>query len=386
MRYSDYLNLSELTQAISDGYVHVQEHQELPLVIFNYTNHAQFDNAWSEVVIKCRGLIVEQDTYEVIAFCLQKFFNFSQYQHGEYSPVKSDITFSIPDEPFEIFEKQDGSMGTVFWYEDDWHVASRGSFHSEQAQWATQFLRSKDSYRDILNKSLTYVVEIIYPSNRIVVDYGDREDLALITAFNNETGEERLTEDIKLEWGWIGSVVRSFEPYSLSVEDLAELADENVQIGNDEDRTVQGTDSEGYVIRYQSGHRVKIKLTAYLRLHKVLTNCTERSIWEALAAGQTLDVFLENVPDEFHAWVVEVKDRLNSFVDNYIYEVSKTYHRIMSDINWSEDRKVFALLAKDSPYSEALFALGDQNLEKVAAAAWQACRPEATKPFTRLEI
>ena len=40
----------------------------------------------------------------------------------------------------------------------------------------------------------TYLFEIIYPENRIVVDYGDYKGLVLIDVIDNETGKSDLQE------------------------------------------------------------------------------------------------------------------------------------------------------------------------------------------------
>ncbi len=50
-------------------------------------------------------------------------------------------------------------------------------------------------YRDTfekIEKDKTYLFEIIYPENRIVIDYGDSDDLILLSIINNETGFDEL--------------------------------------------------------------------------------------------------------------------------------------------------------------------------------------------------
>ena len=38
-----------------------------------------------------------------------------------------------PTSEFDVYEKMDGSLIIIFWYDGGWVVASRGSFTSEQA-------------------------------------------------------------------------------------------------------------------------------------------------------------------------------------------------------------------------------------------------------------
>ena len=97
---------------------------------------------------------------------------------------------SLPDEPFAVFEKYDGSLLIVARFEDDVVVATRGAFCSPQAQEGAQIL-AQYGY-DFIQPGWTYLFEVIYPENRIVVDYGDERDIVFLSAVHTETGEEHL--------------------------------------------------------------------------------------------------------------------------------------------------------------------------------------------------
>jgi len=56
---------------------------------------------------------------------------------------------------------------------------------------------------------------------------------------------------------------------------------------------------EGFVIRYASGHRIKVKGDEYRRIHALISNCTPLAIWEALAAGDDMDKLRRELPEEF---------------------------------------------------------------------------------------
>jgi hypothetical protein len=75
----------------------------------------------------------------------------------------------------------DGSLGILFYYRGEWVVTTRGSFTSDQAIRAKKILDEKYNL-DLFNWKHTYLFEIIYPENRIVVRY-DYEDLIFISAF-----------------------------------------------------------------------------------------------------------------------------------------------------------------------------------------------------------
>lgn len=114
----------------------------------------------------------------VVARPFQKFFNYEELQ-------PSDIPTDLP---FEIFEKMDGSLGILYWIGDEPFIATRGSFSSDQAIHASSLVNKRFrelgiSKRDLIPNA-TYLFEIIYPENRIVVDYGSDDTLFLLAILN----------------------------------------------------------------------------------------------------------------------------------------------------------------------------------------------------------
>lgn len=174
-------NKKLLQQMINEKLVSVQKHPEADLFIYNYTPKVQYEKIWNEVTLITRGLILDSEM-KYVSRPFGKFFNLEELQPNE-----------IPDLPFDVYEKMDGSLGILYWFNDKPYIATRGSFVSEQSQHATQLLHSKYSHIfDKLDKSSTYVFEIIYPQNKIVVDYGEMDDLVLLTVIDNQTGVERI--------------------------------------------------------------------------------------------------------------------------------------------------------------------------------------------------
>ena len=99
----------------------------------------------------------------------------------------------IPQLPFEVFEKLDGSLGILYWLNNLPYIATRGSFESEQARHATEILHGRYQHTfSSMDTNKTYLFEIIYPENRIVVDYGEMDDLILLTVIDNQTGHESI--------------------------------------------------------------------------------------------------------------------------------------------------------------------------------------------------
>ena len=307
-------DLNILLDYVDKGLVIMQNHPTLPISIYNYSRDCQYNGLWDDITLNMRGTILDIKG-NVIAKPFPKFFNYEELKPED-----------IPNENFEVYEKMDGSLGIFFYYErelsyeerykkwyinnfesgfeynelvipnfDDpyfeptpttkgeWRMATRGSFTSEQAIKGME-IAMRYNYDKICVPGYTYLFEIIYPENRIVVDYGKAERLVLLGVMNKR-GEEFPYEEIADE-GW--DIVMKYKTWG---EDWETLKKEISK------------DNEGYVIRFSGGMRMKIKGVEYVRLHRILTNFSSKDIWEILKNGEPFEPFLERVPDEFDDWV-----------------------------------------------------------------------------------
>ncbi|CBG67935.1 MULTISPECIES: T4 RnlA family RNA ligase [Streptomyces] len=391
MQLSDLFSLRDLETAIVAGHVTRKAHPSLPISILTYTRTCQYERVWNRVTTRCRGLVADDTTGEIVALPLPKFFNVGEHESGQpYAP-------GLPDEPFEVYDKVDGSLAVVFHYAGRWRVASKGSFVSVQATWAQRLLDRSDTSG--LVPGVTYLAEILYPENRIVVDYGDRRDMVLLAAFAKDGTEVALAE-AAAGWHGIGSVV-TVRP-ALPLTELLAMTDGNRL---PEGGATTGTDAEGFVLRFASGVRAKAKFAEYVRLHKVLTGVTERDIWrghgiqrfaglpakqvaQALncsaedvvaSGGRPLDALLEQVPDEFDAWVRGVVAGIEKQVEDRERAIDEAF-RALAPL--AGDRGAFARAVRELPDAAvrpAMFLrLDDRPTELVT---YRSTRPEASDPF-----
>ncbi|MHB1773398.1 MAG: T4 RnlA family RNA ligase [Acidimicrobiales bacterium] len=401
----DLFGAGELLDEIEAGYVVVRRHPSLALSILTYSREAQYDSHWNAVTTTCRGLVVEDETDRIIARPLPKFFNYAE--HGQMS-----YAAPLPAEPFRIYDKVDGSLGIVFSYDGEWQVASKGSFVSDQARWAQRWIDGRILARDRLEAGLTYCCEIVYPENRIVVDYGSREDLVLLAAFHGD-GREVPLEDVASHWDGIGTVVRSWD----SGQDLGEIA---AMLGSNTGLDGQdhgGTDAEGYVVAFASGIRVKAKFADYLRLHRLLTGVTERDVWRAVAfddlasfrpvlsgeqvaralrcsisevnemsalagqgeaAGGAIAAMIKGVPDEFDAYVRGVVARLTDEFALASLEAGRLGESFRGD-DRGETARALTAATSDKTLRAAVFALLDGK--DPSPIIWRSLYPSASKSF-----
>jgi len=335
-----------LAAMVAGGYIRTQRHPSLPLLIYNYAEKAQYEGVWNAATLACRGLVVDAATGLVLARPFTKFFN-----HGQ--PGAPEL---ILDGPVTVTDKADGSLGVLHPVPGGWAVATRGSFDSEQARHATQVWRTRYADRFTPPDGLTVLFEIIYPANRIVLDYGTLDDLVLLGAVDIATGRSHGPAAVP---GWPGPVVETFA-YGTLAEALAAPSRD---------------DREGLVVHFTGPDtRLKIKYSEYVRLHRIVTGLNARVVWEAVVGG-TLDELLEPLPDEFHAWAAKIAAELRASVDALAAEVESVHAEVVGGLPDGWTRKDYALAVARHPARGCLFLrLDDKDYR---ALLWQQVRPSA---------
>lgn len=318
--------------------------------IFNYTQSCQFEGAWDDITKQCRGLIMNVATGEVLARPFPKFFNYQEHVAKGWN---------IPAEEPQVYEKLDGSLGILYWLNDVPWIATRGSFKSDQAIWATEWFR-KNIDHSKLNREWTYLFEIIYPENRIVVNY-EYSGLVFISSRWTKGGDE--TGNPYPPFLQTGGEMKRAERYPFSsIESLLEIKKDNF---------------EGFVLYYPTENlRVKIKLSEYVRLHKILTGLSEIGIWEALSEDKKLEI--TDVPDEFFQWMTKVQHQL---MKKYA-EIETVCKNDFTALNHAgRSRKEIALGFKECKHPGILFSILDGK--DYRKAIWRMIRPKGASAFKK---
>ena len=365
-----YPNFDKLKEYVNQEWVISTKHSSLPLTIYNYSRKTQFEKKWDDITLDCRGLVLDNEG-NIIAKCFSKFFNYEEVRYKDIPIHETPI----------IQEKVDGSLGIIFYYNNEWHVATRGSFHSIQAQKGKELLYSKyKTTLGFLNYEYTYLVEIIYPENRIVVNYGNDEKLIWLSIFDNKTGEELSNNDVHNNWVYV----------FLTPDDVIDSTEcEQGTFGEymfSELKNNQKENKEGYIIKFEpSGYRIKIKFEDYIALHKIITNITSYDVWEYLKDEKDISELIEKVPDELDNWVKLTLVNLNKqFI--YIEGICLEHYndlRIYSTFGyWS--RKEQALWIKNNViprYQGIVFHM--LNNKDYKEQIWKLCKPKYEKPFAQ---
>lgn len=272
-------------------------------VLFNYRPEVEFKNLWNDVNIWCRGIVYDVHTKEIAAVPFRKFWNVGQ------KPETSEESLSALGKPV-VMSKEDGSLGILFWnrYARAWQVCTRGSFTSDQAVWATNWIRNQVVLTtEFLSVGETHLFEIVYPENKIVSNYGEFAGLIYLNTVvwnDNDNscyysfGGERNQILIHI-FNYCRAVkFYDFDTFSKSRELLATFT----------------KDQEGFVLLYPNGLMAKMKGAEYLRVHKIRSSLTIASIASLIKATGNFQEALSQLPDEFWGDYLPVINRFEKAV------------------------------------------------------------------------
>lgn len=371
--------LAELRTNVAFGNINVQTSDE-GLEQYTYSKDCVVNRTWNYATKIARGIILDPYEKKIVGLPFAKFFNHGENEHA-----------TIPaNMAFETAEKMDGSLIVVYYYMGKWRAATKGSFKSDQAVWAqAQLDKGHDNPDDeadnkptpsqimygFLDKNYTYICEAIYPENRIVIHY-DFEGLVLLGAYDNTTGEELdndYLDETAAEVGWR-------RPKTFKFNSIQEPLDTVPVLSNQE---------EGYVLRFENGHRVKIKGSEYKRIHSVIARLTPLGIWEMMANGDNLDLVRKDIPEEFWVDFDSIRNILTKqFTDLHV----KVYNH-WTQSRWLSDKELGLSLDKVAkevrPYvfhfrkfvsaESTKDASRDKLKKKYHEMIWRDIRPAANK-------
>lgn len=383
MKLSDIIDVEKLEKHIANKDISKRKHPTLPIYILNYTTQCQYAANWTPETILARGLIV--DEYDnIIGRSFKKFF-----------PPEQHDALALPQypwgKPHTITEKMDGVLFIVTTYNGILVTATRGSFESDYVPVGNTILAKK--YGDFkFDPTKTYVFELISPETRIVVNYGDRRDLVLLSVIDTETGAESLDDVLALSTTF--PVPRVY-PSSTPADKIDTLFPDD------------GT-TEGVVVHFADGQRAKYKGTEYKRWHRIMTNTNTLTIWEYLAVAgvrkdyadnarfvaqairldpkeveamlthnDLFEAILDRTPDEWYDFVDKTRKILTEQFDVILRQSFKQYAKI----EHIRDRKskAIAISKMENPYKNICMQM--MIYKPYNHIIWREIRPKYGKPF-----
>jgi RNA ligase len=295
--------------------VSVKTNKTNGLRCIKYTHYAQNAQCWSSPEFTdeehvfftlVRGIIVDKEG-EIIAFPFQKFHNLGEKQFN-------DAQFE--GKPFRVEEKRDGNLVTLFYYDNKWQVASSGSFQSP-VQIIAQELIESEQYKYAIegfDQDSTYVLELIAPETRIVVDYGKERSLTLLGVIDKNTGLQLPLE------------LTSF-PHKVSTIDIAFNTLQEVY------EHVQELEyTEGYVVKFDDGQMFKVKSPWYYKMAKAFDGVNGKQILDKLKKVGEFEIFYEECDPLVQPWVLDYSKKLQAHHLELKLELIKVYHGIPQKI------------------------------------------------------
>lgn len=252
-------------------------HPELPLVIFNYS-HVNTPHD-SLIGLECRGLVLEKDTWNVVAKPMNRFFNWGEIDlEGAPHPNLERKQFDFNN--FMTQSKEDGSLMVMFYYQGHWMLNTRTFFlnnipnskvvmsgiHEVYANKVINVftnalgedIKQLDDLDKYLDRNNTYCFELCTQFNKIVRNY-EKDSVFLLSIISSQNFKEFAPEEIDKVAKNIGAMrpkdyqLKSFEAILQAMKEVI----------------CKDPSLEGFVIRDVHGTRWKIKSPSYFFLHHI---------------------------------------------------------------------------------------------------------------------
>ena len=271
---------------------------------------------------ECRGLLFHPDG-SIMARRLHKFFNVNERDETQHNLI--DLS-----KPHVILEKLDGSMITPVVTEAGLRWGTKMGL-TEVGMQAEEWIASRPDIarwaQRQLDQGWTPIFEWCSRKQRIVIDYViDR--LVLIAMRRTVEGTYMSYADMRAQAeGNALDVVRAYPGTADSMEHLIA-----------ETRAVQ--DMEGWIIRFDDGHMVKVKGDWYVRIHKTKDSLLhEKNVVELLVMEKLDDIKAFMLDDD--------RKRVTDFETDFwmgVAQVVKSYdHYFDTVVAHGLDRKRYAL-------------------------------------------
>lgn len=269
---------------------------------------------------ECRGIIFDSKTGDIIRRPFHKFFNVNEREETQDHVI--DLS-----RPHAILEKLDGSMICPFIVDGKMTWGTKMGA-TDVAKPVEEFVKNNPDYekfaRWCISRGETPIFEWCSRKQRIVLDY--KEDQLILTAIRHmNSGNYAPRNHMLSVAGEYIPVVRAFEPQTDMKAFLEYVRDLE--------------DLEGFVVRFDDGHMLKLKCHWYIQIHKAK---------EAILQDRNIvELILEEHLDDVKAHLpAEDRDRLTQFESdiNKAINISVSDIRIELDslIRNGVDRKTFA--------------------------------------------
>jgi hypothetical protein len=326
------------TNHIPSKNCYVLNYQQVP------TNKQSEFNKTHPVIRECRNLVVRETSsgWIVLSRSFRRFFNWKETKESDI------IEENIPTGKVRAYEKKDGSLISVTYFDNAWHIFTRSCdaddnpMKREQLSKPVTYGECVRSLLDLnkLNTKYTYVFELCTELGHIT-KY-DSVHLSLLTIIDKTTNHELDHDTIQELDVW--NKIETFIP--TSVTDL----DSRIKS--------KPVDFEGYVLKYNN-IRVKYKSDTYVTLHRLRP--------ATASFADFIKAAIENEIDELKL-IASMKPYLSQ-IDKAatLIESEFTQAQQLWDLHEDKSRKAFAIAIIESKTALAniLFAMKDGKITNI---------------------
>ena len=304
MQLTEYLNSHpNWEEELTKEPYNLKVKHENGYIIIKYWLNTDFSY---EICKEARGVIFKStpDGYVCVCHPFDKFFN--------YEEVHAD---NIDWNTATVYEKVDGSLIKV-WFDETWPVSTNGCVDAFEAEanetkisFGQLFNKAVDfSLFDKLDKTHTYMFELVSPLSQLVVEYSETAAYYI--------GERDKTTDKEL-YNYT-DVMASYGVKKPLVYQLHKLNDV-IALVNSFD-----VSHEGCVVRDASFKRIKIKGAAYLSVFfmRCQSNVSDKRIIDAIK-NETIDDWAAYNPD-----IAKRYDKMISTLKNLATEYEQAYENV----------------------------------------------------------
>jgi RNA ligase len=300
------------------------------------------DRIKNAILRECRGIIFDTLTGNILHRRLHKFFNVNEREET----LIHNINFS---EPHTILAKLDGSMITPVMTDAGLRWGTKMGV-TDVALPVEEFVVEHPDYSTfaklMFTNGVTPIFEWCSRKQKIVVDYPE-DSLVLIALRNTKTGTYWAPDCMRRAVSQFDIPV--VKEYPGTVDSMQELIKSTESL----------VDAEGWVVRFESGHMIKIKGEWYVKLHKAKDRIRfEKNI---------IDLILNEGIDDIKAFLDSAdRDRVESYVEKFwsgVFATAKELDELYNSFT-ALDQRDFAVnfvLKQDKKYHRFLFEMRKGN-------------------------
>jgi RNA ligase len=322
-------HIDEIRPAIKDRNEFIIAEREWGHVINYMVNMTDTFNKYDEYYAfrrECRGLKFDREG-NLLARPYHKFFNVGEKDETQIHNI--DLS-----KPHIILEKLDGSMIHPIWVDKEsghWRLCTKMGITDVSMQ-AEEWLARDEDYKFFIKFCLqadaTPIFEWCSRKNRIVLDYP--EDRLVLTAVRiNRDG--KYISYTTLEWLAKTCNIDLVKTYAGTYENMQHLVE----------MTRELKDQEGFIIRFDDGHMLKIKADDYVKIHKSKDNIRFEKNVISLIIDEKMDDVISFLPEEDAERIQDFIDKFWVNIEFRVDQFEKAY--MITRLMCAGDRKTFAI-------------------------------------------